>query len=469
MKPQENNKMKRRFCLLLLLSIASLLIFHLNAGAVVYEASTLHNAVSRADTVQGLFYDRWDTIIEESLYLDLYCRINWLNGFQVNAFNQGTGETEATEMTLVRTYGSITINYPVLGDNFFDSLKKRISMEKEEKIEPEEEGSGVAKYWEKDNLLIGLTTTGFHYGLTRKTDVDRKEAGEESATDYKFTQFFDDIYALSILYVPYVYIHGGLVVNNQIEPDDDGTIDYGNSSNRENRYFFSSNILSFLNTNATVAKREVEVLAFSLNINESISFLYEVPPLIPALTIGYKQINLYRDEPYDPVWVSSFYINDINEVKDAAMTEEQKEEAQLQLYTLLLEEDFKNILLASYYMEFQRTDKTLVDKRNREKIDIKPVKDMRLYVGINLLGFTDVENQNLIISGGWSRFWDPAVAVHRDDGDGYEVDGWIFKIEYNMPLGGAHFMINKNYSYELRKLIEATDKLAIEGSLFLRI
>lgn len=66
-------------------------LFHSSSGAVVYEASTLHNGVSRSDTVQGLFYKRWDNIVEDSLYLDLYCRINWLQGFQVKAYNRGTG------------------------------------------------------------------------------------------------------------------------------------------------------------------------------------------------------------------------------------------------------------------------------------------------------------------------------------------------------------------------------------------
>ncbi len=120
-------------------------------------------------------------------------------------------------------------------------------------------------------------------------------------------------------------------------------------------------------------------------------------------------------------------------------------------------------------MEFQTTDKTLIDKRTFEKIDIEPIKNMQAYLGVNVFGFTDIKNQTLIISGGWSRFWDPAIAVHRESGDGYSVDGWIFKIDYSMPFGGAHFMVNKNYSQELRKLIEATDKLAIEGCIYLKI
>ncbi len=438
--------------------------------ANVYEASTLHNAVSRSDTVQGLFYQRWETIIEESLYLDLYSKINWLSGFQVNSYNRGTGTSEATEMTLVRTYGSITITYPILTMNYFDQISKRFDYEKKEQsIAEEEEGTGISKYWDENALLIGITTTGFHYGLTRKTEVDRGDAGSETVTDYKYTQFFDDIYAISILYVPYVYIHGGYIVNNQIEPDDDGTIDYGDSSNRTTRYFFSSNILSFLNTNATVAEREVEVLAFSLNINQTIMPFYQINPLIPEVTIGYKQINLYNDEGFDPVWVSSFYIPNLNTIKDGTMTDSNKDEAQLQLYTLLLTKNFGNIVIPRFYMEMQRTDKTLIDKRTMEKIDIDPIKDMRIDIGINFFGFFDFKYQTLIISGGWSRFWDPAIAVHRESGTGYSVDGWIFKIEYNMPFGGAHFMVNKNYSKELRKLIEATDKLAIEGSLFLRI
>ncbi len=443
-----------------------------SAKAVVYEASTLHNGVSRSETVQGMFYNRWDTIIEDSLYLDFYCRINWLQGFQVKAYNRGTGDTQATDMTLVRTYGSVTLNFPILGNNYIDEIKKRVSFESAPEDIPAEEDAektGFSKYWDKDNLLVGFTTTGFHYGLTRKAAVDRGDAGEQTVSDYKFSQFFDDIYALSVIYIPYLYVHGGIVVNNQIEPDDNGTIDYGNSSNREIRYFFASNIFSFLNANATVAEREFEVIAVAVNINQLIKPLYEVPKLIPELTAGYKQIALYNDAPYDPVWVEDYYIGQLINLKNSEMRESSRDHAKLRLYTLLLEEDVKNILFASYYIEFQGTDKTIVDKRTNEDIDVKPVKDMYAVLGVNLFGFTDAKNVRFKLSGGWSNFWDPAVAVHRDSGSGYSVNGWIFKAEFNMPLGGFYFMVNKNYSEELRKLVEATDKLALEGCLYLRI
>ena len=117
-------------CAILIFLTVSVLIQQ-TATANVYEASTLHNAVSRSDTVQGLFYQRWDKIIEESLYLDLYAKINWLNGFQVNSYNRGSGEYEATEMTLVRTYGSITINYPILTMNYWEEVGKRFDLEKD--------------------------------------------------------------------------------------------------------------------------------------------------------------------------------------------------------------------------------------------------------------------------------------------------------------------------------------------------
>ncbi|MCU0821218.1 MAG: hypothetical protein MUC95_01940 [Spirochaetes bacterium] len=164
------NLLKYFFPVMFIIATASV------SEAVVYEASTLHNGVSRSDTAQGLFYKRWDTIVEDSIYLDLYCRINWLQGFHVKAYNRGTGDYQATDMTLVRTYGSVTINYPILGSNYLEEIKNRFSFIREEKIKPEDEGTGVSKYWDKKDLLVGFTTTGFHYGLTRKTVVDRMDA-----------------------------------------------------------------------------------------------------------------------------------------------------------------------------------------------------------------------------------------------------------------------------------------------------
>jgi len=44
----------------------------------VYSASTLHNAASRSQTIQRIFYQRWDTMQNNFCYFDAYVDVNWV-------------------------------------------------------------------------------------------------------------------------------------------------------------------------------------------------------------------------------------------------------------------------------------------------------------------------------------------------------------------------------------------------------
>ena len=69
-----------------------------------------------------------------------------------------------------------------------------------------------------------------------------------------------------------------------------------------------------------------------------------------------------------------------------------------------------------------------------------------------------------------SWYWDPAIAVHRDKPDkGNALYGWILGAEFDLKYIGVDFKTEYNFSTELKKLMEASDKWALEGSLFLRI
>lgn len=457
----------------------SLSVFMFNpVSAAVYEASSLHDSVGRSETVQDLFFDRWASIMDRQQYFDMYGRINWVPGFKVNATDRSTGESKTVKMRLVRTYGSMTINYPVIGgyeDGITNRLKKGSSSTG---AAGKDEGNGDTKSDTEEpaglvsprNLILGFTMTGFHYGLTRKTEVDRGNAGSDSVTDYKYTQFFDDMFALSVLYLPYLYVHSGIIINNQIDPNDDGTMSYGKSRNGypQKRFFVASNLLSFINCNATTTSGKMEKLGGSLEITKFAGMLRTLPAYTPSLTLGYKLLRYYNDKGYESVWVGS-PTTSTGAAKSSYMSSSERDHAKLHTLSMLLEEDISNIFLAEYYMEFQHCGKSLYDKRTNKKIDLAAVREMRGCAGINFFGFDKTNVSSLVFKFGLSRFWDPGIAVQREKGSGYAVNGWLASITLDHPLAGIEFMVNYNYSKELRKLIEAADKFAIEGSLFVRI
>lgn len=443
--------------------IAFLLCFSVLINAklysATYDASTLHNAVARSETVLDLFYDRWNRIEEMELYFDWYGKINWVDDFKVYAINAATGEREAVNMTLVRTYGSITINYPILGGYEGADIKERLKYGTGKYKKEDEEGG----LWKPKSLIIGFTATGFHYGLTRESTVDRGSAGSETITDYKYTQFFDDIFAGSLLYRPYFFVHAGVIINNQIEPNDDGTMDYSNSTNRTERYFIATNILSFLNINAMRSEEELESIAAGIIVNNLVNFIAEkINPIIPVLTITIKSLNLFNDEPYDAVWVKT--------VKTPTITDAEKDSAALYTLSFLINENLYNYVYLDFYAELQQATETLIDKRTNEKVDYAKLRQINGMIGFNFWG--DRKGEMLVASVGLSRYWDVAIPYNRESGDAYHVYGYIFAIESRffiwggIPLG-IELKASKNYAPELRKLVETTDKYALEMSAYI--
>ena len=190
----------------------------------VYSASTLHNAASRSQTIQRIFYQRWDTMQNNFCYFDAYVDVNWVFDFDVNTYNRGTGATEAVPMKLVRTFSSMLLVLPVYTPH--DVASNEYGQLPQADITNATEASPSKKSWEKNSVLLGLSVCGYHYGLTRTVEISRGSAGSETASDYAFSQFFDDIAALTLFIVPYITIHCGIIFNQQIEPNDDGTLDY---------------------------------------------------------------------------------------------------------------------------------------------------------------------------------------------------------------------------------------------------
>ena len=105
----DKNMKKKAINILILLSI------FIPAGlyAAAYEASTLHNAVMRSESVQELFFERWALIQENNWNFDFFGRINWVPDFKIYSVNNQTGEKEAVNMRLIRTYGGLYLHVPV--------------------------------------------------------------------------------------------------------------------------------------------------------------------------------------------------------------------------------------------------------------------------------------------------------------------------------------------------------------------
>jgi len=478
---QEVPLMKYRVLIILMLVLTALPVMPGISGAAVYEASTLHNAVARSETVMDLFFERWERIQNMELYFDWFGKINWVQGFNINAVNQGTGQKQAVDMRLVRAYGSMTVNFPVLGGYAGTDMKKRLQ-HGTGKYSQIEEANGLVRdaaadtegqkadegYFKPKSLILGFTATGFHYGLTREGTIDRGSAGDESFTDYKYTQFFDDVFAASLLYRPYFHIHAGLVLSQQFEPRDDGTMSYADPVERSKRYFVASNLLSFLNLNATTRKDEMESLAVGFIINEALDYVSKkVSRSFPQLTLTYKQLNLFNDRLYDPVWVESYYMSD-GSPKTSAMNDAERDEAKLYTLSAGMKGYLGNYFFIDLFAEAQKPSAELVSRVTKSKINYAVWRDLRALAGYNFLGDRLNTGSFLLASFGFSRFWDPAIPIHRDSGDNYHVWGGVFQLEGRVFAGsvplGMQFQVSRNYSPELRRMVETVDKWVYEGS-----
>ena len=432
-----------------------------------YEASTLHNAVSRSETVQGLFAERWSTILAGDPFLDLYGRINWVPAFKVNTVTM-TGEKRTVPMTLVRTYGSLSLILRADPDTPADHTPPS-DMPADTAIPVRTPPEAPAR---GDGFGLGFTATGFHYGLTRKTTINRGDAGSETVTDYKYTQFFDDIFALTLLYRPYFHVHGGVIVNNQIEPNDDGTMDYTDSSELTTRWFVSSELFDFLTGTATALGDEVESFSVELALTELAGlFTGPVGQSVPRFTLIIRRTALYNDEPYDPVWVRSATARDGSTSKDPTLPDGLKERAALYTLGLLVKENYKNRVFFDVYAEAQRPTERLVSKTTEERIEVSPLRELRASLGYNFFAGAGgpLSTYKMIISGGASRYWDTAAPLHRERGHGYVLYGGFGSLRLEAPWIGMELRASYNHSVELRRLVECAEKAVLEGSFFASI
>jgi hypothetical protein len=425
--------MKRKK-IIIILSI--ILFFNINSSAEVYEASTLHNSVSRSDTVQELFLERWDILKGENFYFDIYGKINWVFGFNVNTYNSGNNEYESTDLNLIRSYGSMTLAIPINGH----------------RQSPEE-----------TDFIMAFTATGFHYGLTKTLEVDRHEAGSEKISDYKHSQFFDDIYALSFLWRPYLTLHTGIIVNNEYIPDETGTMDYFAPEVHYRKYFIALGFMGTAGYSMNFDDGRPESIKVDLTLNPLIYFFGVNQSIyFPLIETGFEYSAAYNDEPYDSVWVKTPVGKDIN-------SDYPKENAKLLLLTLNVTQRLSKNFTIEGFGSLQYITENIYEKReDGEKIN--PATGKEWFILLNIDPVRAPDSAGFKAYTGMSWYWDPAVSIHRDKtGKGNAVYGWIIGGKFDIGFFGCEVTAQRNFSSNLRMLTETADKWSVEGSLFFRL
>lgn len=427
---KKNISIQAAVALIILLSI-------IPSHSAVYEASTLYNSVSRAETVQDLYMKRWDILKEKNFYFDIYGRINWIFDFDVNTYNSGSGKYESTELRLTRTYGSMTLALPV---------------------------GGFRNSEDDTDFIVAFTTTGFHYGLTKDVEIDRgRDAGTETVSDYKHSQFFDDIYAVSFLYRPYFTFHCGYIINNEYVPEDNGTMDYSDPVESYKKKFVGVEIYRFMAFSMNIDDGKPESTKASVTINQVLAFVMDTGSIyFPVITAGYENTTAYNDEIYDPVWVGS-------PSGKGTTASYPKDSAKLNIYSLTVKQRFAGVFIAEAFIGAQHISKKLYTKENNpRRINISKAKEWYLLLSYDPL--TAPDQFRLKTYTGMSWYWDPAVRIHRDNpGKGNALYGWIIGCDFDLIYFGGEIKAEYNYSGDLKKLVEASDKWAVEGSLFVRI
>ena len=448
----------RLFLLIILLCITTVSL------ATTYDASTLHNSVKRSTSVKDLFLERWDYIEENRYSLDLFGTINWVNNFKILSIDRQTDETKPVDMRLVRTYGGLAFVLPfgqnkTNYNNSSNIYRSHIVDDSDTVLTVDGGSNNYNPYRRSSNYTFAVSTYGYHYGLTKSSSIRRGEAGTSSVSDYKYTQFFDDIFAASFWWKSYVNVHTGMLINNAVEPQDDGTISYFSQSAIKRNWFLSSNLFTFMNFNFLVSGK-LETFDISVSPTKLYAFFGgQISEYTPEITLGIKRSAMYNDTLYDPVWV-----------KTIKAESDKRDRAALTLYTLLLEKKISKEFYASYYMACQNASKKLIEKRTGEKLDLKTIKETKGVVGYDVLPESHFK---LVTELGYGQYWDEAMPLHSKSNN-YKANGffWLADVGYRAPdfiATGIKFTCSYNDSNELKRLIETTSKVIIQLDFYLSL
>lgn len=396
-------------CILLCSSIPS--------HSATYQASSLHNAVRRSEGVQNLFRERWDVIRQDAAHFDLYGQLNWIPGMDIEQYDTVTGETTTTPLQLVRTRGFLAFTFGLFG---------------------------------MEQLRFGASTAGFHYGLTRQSSLDRGSAGSATVSDYADTQYFDDIFALSLLYSPYVDLHFGTIKNSAVTPKDDGTLEYfGTNAHSSYKMFLASSVFNFLESSLTYNGSYMESFGADIHLNPLIGIFTGGAPgaPFPQGWIGYWRYRTYSDSDNEAVWISDDTDDDTG---------------YLNIFRFRLLQPLGSAIDIDASTELQHASVRLIDKKSDATVDMPLMRSFELTVIYDFLH--EVPSMEVPLKLGYSSFWDPGISLNRDFQGGNRAYGGLFSMGFNGLGFYTEFEASYNHAKELQRLVETVDKFSLTWS-----
>lgn len=294
------------------------------AYPVVYDPGDFINAAKRSYSVVDDFLVRWEKIDRSTVilkmknktgeddpfskffkdhenkrgndpdklfYSDYFYEFN--RGSFVHYFDASFTQETITNFNLKTEFGLINMDYKRRSIGF--TLKY-------EEINPDGISPGFAissngawqGFFKPDIQLLG------------SSQIEQGYPDEASFTDFYYNQVFDDLYALTLFLKPFIYVHAGILVNQEIDLVD-GLLGNGNDvlKKQSNRFFLQCNFLSFLsqslqyNKDSNRAEKMVSKMGlFDLFVLFSKTYRRSQ---LPDLNLGYQSIDFKTKELlYDP-------------------------------------------------------------------------------------------------------------------------------------------------------------------------
>jgi hypothetical protein len=198
----------------------------------------------------------------------------------------------------------------------------------------------------------------------------------------------------------------------------------------------------------------------AVTLNQALAFVTDTSSIyFPVMNLGLERTAAYNDKPYDSVWV--------DKPKDTS-TNYKRDEAVLNIVSFDITQRFAQSFTIKGFLGAQYITEDIYAKTDDKKINVSKAKEW--YVVLSYDPITTPDQGKIKAYTGISWYWDPAVTIHRDDPDkGNSLYGWIIGCDLDFNHFGGDLKAEYNYSDDLKKLIEASDKWSVEGSIFLRI
>jgi len=182
---------------------------------------------------------------------------------------------------------------------------------------------------------------------------------------------------------------------------------------------------------------------------------------IPLISVEYEYKTAYNDKIYDPVWSGTAEgkssISDFN-----------KNSARINLLSTSIVQRFTGRFSIDAFYSAQYIDNKIYAKTDLKKISPPLTKEWSIKLNYDPTNLPYGFRSHGYL--GFSSYWDPAISMQRDDHDkGNRLYGWIAGYEFDLKYLGGELKIVKNYSADIKTLIEAADKYTYEFSFFVRI